>query len=80
MRLSGAANDGGETNHLHTMTIKNYQTGQTIGTSNSIDEDKYEAYLAEDNTGTGAVKAGDWLSDDEIEKFGISADLTIYAE
>ena len=62
------------------MTIKNYQTGETIGTSVSIAEEKYEQALAEDNTGTGAVRAGDWLSEEEIAKFGISEDLTIYAE
>jgi len=28
------------------MTIKNYSTGATIGNSTSIDEGKYEAYLA----------------------------------
>ena len=62
------------------MTIKNYQTGAEIGTSTSIDEDEYEAYLAADNTGTGAVKAGDWISSEELAELGIDADLTIYAE
>ena len=62
------------------MTIKNYSSGATIGTSTSIDEGKYEAYLAEDNTGTGAVKAGDWISSEELAVLGIDADLTIFAE
>lgn len=62
------------------MTIKNYQTGEEIGISTSIDEDKYEAYVAADNTGTGAVKAGDWISSEELEQLGIAADLTIFAE
>ncbi len=62
------------------MTIKNYSTGATIGNSTSIDEGKYEAYLAEDSTGTGAVKAGDWISSEELAALGIEADLTIFAE
>lgn len=62
------------------MTIINYKTGETIGTSVSIDAKKYAEQVAEDNTGTGAVRAGEWLSPAEIAKFGISADLTIYAE
>ncbi len=62
------------------MTIKNYQTGETIGTSTSIDAVEYEAYLAKDHTGTGAVRAGDWISEEELGSMGISADLTIYAE
>ncbi len=62
------------------MTIKNYQTCAEIGISTSIDEDKYEAYVAADNTGTGAVRAGDWISSAELAELGISADLTIYAE
>ena len=40
------------------MNVKNYSTGADIGIATSIDEEKYEAYLAEDNSGTGAVKAG----------------------
>lgn len=62
------------------MTIKNYQTGAEIGNATSIDEGKYESYVAADNTGTGAVKAGDWISFEELEQLGIAADLTIYAE
>jgi hypothetical protein len=62
------------------MTISNYSTGAHIGISISIDEDAYNAYLANDNSGTGAVRAGDWLSDEELEEFGIDADLTIFAE
>ena len=55
------------------MTIKNYSTGATIGTSTSIDAEKYEAYLAADNTGTGAVKAGDWISSEELAELGIAS-------
>jgi len=62
------------------MNIINYNSGKIIGSSTTIHEDKYEAYVANDLTGTGAVKAGDWISDEEIEEFGIDADLTIYAE
>lgn len=62
------------------MIINNYSTGATIGNSTSIDEGKYEAYLASDNTGTGAVKAGDWISPEELVELGITADLTIFAE
>lgn len=62
------------------MTIKNYQTGAVIGTSTSIDEDKYEAYVAADNSGTGAVKAGDWINSEELAALGIAAELTIFAE
>lgn len=75
---SGVSNEA-DTNQIKTMTILNYQTGATIGTSTSIDEDKYEAYLAEDHTGTGAVKAGEWISDEERAELGIDADLAIYA-
>lgn len=62
------------------MNITNYQTGETIGISTSIDETEYREFLENDGTGTGAVRAGDWISADEIAAFGISADLTIYAE
>lgn len=62
------------------MTIKNYQTGAEIGTSTSIDEVKYEAYVAADNTGTGAAKASDWISAEGLAELGIDANLTIFAE
>lgn len=62
------------------MTINNYATGEFIGNSSSINDEAYEAYLASDNSGTGAVKAGDWLSAEEIAEFGITADATIFAE
>ena len=62
------------------MNIKNYHTGADIGISTTIDANKYEAYLDTDNTGTGAVKAGDWISSAELAELGISADLTIFAE
>ncbi len=62
------------------MNVKNYSTGADIGIATSIDEEKYEAYLAEDNSGTGAVKAGDWISDEELAELGIEADLTVFFE
>jgi hypothetical protein len=62
------------------MKIKNYRTNDDLGISISIDEDAYEAFLADDNSGTGAVKAGDWISSEELEELGIDKDLTIYAE
>lgn len=62
------------------MTIRNSTTGATVAHSTSIDEARYEAYLAADNTGTGAVRAGDWISSEELAEMGIAADLTIWAE
>ena len=69
-----------ENNELHkNMTAKNYQTGAEIGTVN-IEEDKYEAYVAGDSTATGAVKAGEWLSNSQLEELAIEADLTVFFE
>ena len=62
------------------MNITNYKTGEYIGTSTSVDVEAYEKTLAADNTGTGAVRAGDWISKEELNRLGINADLTIYAE
>jgi hypothetical protein len=62
------------------MNIKNYQTGRDIGFSSSIDEEKYDEYVDSDTTATGAVRAGDWISREELEILGIDEDLTIFAE
>jgi len=59
------------------MKITNYSTGAHLGTS-SINEDEYEAYVAADTTGTGAVKAGDWISDGDLSGLGIAAELTVF--
>lgn len=33
-----------------------------------------------DNSGTGAVKAGDWISEGDLAALGINADLTVFFE
>ena len=58
---------------IRNMNIINYKPVKIIVLSLSIDGAAYEAYVANDLTGTGAVKAGDWISDEEIEEFGIDA-------
>ncbi len=60
------------------MSINNYQTGEFIGNSISINDEAYEAEL--ETNPTGAVRAGDWLSDEDLAQLGIDEDLTIYAD
>ena len=59
------------------MTVNNYQTGTELGTA-EIDEEKYESYAFADNTATGAVKAGEWLSNEELESLGIDVETTVF--
>ena len=61
------------------MTIRNYRTDDKIGEAD-IDEDAYEVFLENDNSGSGAVRAGDWLTDSQLDDLGIDAELTIYCD
>lgn len=60
------------------VTIHNYKTGECIGDA-SIDFEKYDAqYPAPANP--GAVRAGDWLTEDGLGSNNINADLTVWFE
>lgn len=61
------------------VTVHDYKTGEIIGACQMKDFARYDAaYPAPSNP--GAVRAGDWLSDDAAGSLGISQDLTVWFE
>jgi len=61
------------------MRILDYKTNDKIGEA-EIDEEAYAEFLENDNSGSGAVRAGDWLTGEQLNELNIDAELTIYAD
>lgn len=62
------------------MKVYLYKGGEYLGYCSEISLVKYEDTVIADMTATGAVKAGDWMSDKSLEKFGIKRDTVVYFE
>lgn len=62
------------------MKVYIYKGGEFLGYCAEISIVKYETEVITAMTTTGAVKAGDWMSDAALEKFGITRDTVVYFE
>ena len=82
--MSHAQESTNQTTQLHTTmtnaSILDYKAGSFVGNVTIAPETmaRYEEQLS--SNATGAVKASDWLTEEQTGSLGIAADLTIYIE